>query len=428
MFYTAHMRQSYAQMLSELFQQQQLSVRDPLWKDIQLSYDFRKILHTPHMQKLGRIKQLGPTFHLYPGAVHTRLDHSLGVYHVSFLILISLLKQAASHKIELPCTSEGMKTFLCASLLHDIGHFPFAHSLKELPLKEHEAIAADLILNEQPLTQAIESAGLDPSLVAAIIDEDSVAAHDEIALYRSILSGTLDPDKLDYLNRDAFFCGVPYGTQDVSYISDKLTVVNGQLALDEKALGSVEHLLFSKYLMYRNVYWHTTTRSATAMIKKAVLCALSDGNLTKEALYSLDDEQFFLLPFDNKEGYSTLFHQVRNNSLYRCTYEKPYEENGSLEKRAHNLETRLGMETQIAGRLSQHGVAPHEVIIDFPESISFESEIPIVSADGSIHSFAELDQLFSNDISKVFTKSLRKFRIFTPAFVTQEQIQAALEY
>jgi HD superfamily phosphohydrolase len=410
-------------LLSELYQQQQVNIRDPLWKDIQISEAFRRILHTRQMQKLGRIKQLGPTFHLYPGAVHTRLDHSLGVYHVSFLILASLLKQASNKKIALPITSEGMKTFLCASLLHDIGHFPFAHSLKELPLKEHEAIAAELILTEKPLTDAILDANIDPVMVASIIDENRKTTNEEVTLYRSILSGTLDPDKLDYLNRDAFFCGVPYGTQDVSYITDKLTVVDDQLALDEKALSSIEHLLFSKYLMYKNVYWHKTTRSATAMIKKAVLCALSDGMLFSEQLYRLDDEQFFLLPFDQNKEYSSLFHLVRNNQLYHCMYEKPCED--ELKELAQNLEDRLSLESKLADRL---GIAPHQVIIDIPESISFESEIPIVKDDKTVHRFTELDQLFSHDIGKAFTKSLRKFRIFTPPFVTQEQVKAALEY
>jgi HD superfamily phosphohydrolase len=132
-------------LLASLLSNQTESIRDPLWKDIHLSRQLKRVFGVPCVQKLGRIKQHGPTFHLYPGAVHTRRDHSRGVYYGSSQILVGLLKQDKHSKTVTPFTEEGMQTFLCASLLHDIGHFPYAHSLKELPLKEHEQIAGDLV-------------------------------------------------------------------------------------------------------------------------------------------------------------------------------------------------------------------------------------------------------------------------------------------
>ncbi|WP_332446764.1 HD domain-containing protein [Sphaerochaeta sp.] len=419
------MQTSNAQLLYSLYSEQQTSIRDPLWKDIQLSHSMKQILLTPAVQKLGRIKQLGPTFHLYPGAVHTRLDHSLGVYHVSFLMLASLLKQAMQTNEQVPFTKEGMRTFLCASLLHDIGHFPFAHSLKELALQDHEHIAASLILENDRLRAAIAKAQLDPYLVAAVIDDQLSCEQEEILFYRRLLSGTLDPDKLDYLNRDAFFCGVPYGTQDVSYITDKLTIHQGNLALEEQALGSVEHLLFSKYLMYRNVYWHRTTRSATAMIKKAILTDLGDGMLEPQELYALDDEQFFLLPEKKTLHAHALLEAVRDNQLYRCVYEKPYEAEGVWEKQTNDLTNRSETETQLAERL---GIESLQLVIDIPEPIGFEADLPILGEDGSLSSFSALDHIFSYDIGMVFTKSLRKFRIFSPAFLSETEIKAALEF
>ncbi|MDN5333251.1 HD domain-containing protein [Sphaerochaeta halotolerans] len=409
------------ELLAALYRQQETTIRDPLWKDIKLSRAFKSIVLTPTVQKLGRIKQLGPTFHLYPGAVHTRLDHSLGVYHLGYSILQSL----CSHEQQLPITEEGALTFLCACLLHDIGHFPFAHSLKELPLTSHEEIASAMIREDKILHSAIEQAGLDPERVGSIIDEHQESDDEEVLLYRSILSGTLDPDKLDYLNRDAFFCGVPYGTQDVSYIVDRLVIAQGRLALQEEALGSVEHLLFSKYLMYRNVYWHTTTRSATAMIKKAVLASLADGSLLAEDLYGLDDEQFFSLPQKKHFTYSNLFSLVRDNQLYTAKFEKPFEEAGVLEKMNHDLFTRLSFERSIAKKL---GCDPSEIIVDIPEPISFEANLPILHENGSLSGFGEVDYVFSNDIGRVFTKSLRKFRIFTPHTLSSEALRRALEF
>lgn len=407
-------------LLASLLSNQTESIRDPLWKDIHLSRQLKRVFGVPCVQKLGRIKQLGPTFHLYPGAVHTRLDHSLGVYYVSSQILVGLLKQDKHSKTETPFTEEGMQTFLCASLLHDIGHFPYAHSLKELPLKEHEQIAGDLVEGDEILRRAIIEAGLSPARVAAIIDENRPNQDKEIKLYRRLLSGTLDPDKLDYLNRDAFFCGVPYGMQDVSYITDKLVVAEEKIALLEQALGSVEHLLFSKYLMYRNVYWHKTTRSATAMIKKAVLLSLSNQSLRPEQLYTLDDEQFSHLG----QKQSPLFGMVRDNQLYPCRYEKPFGQDSPKESRLLDLGARTRFEEELSGRL---GVPPHHLIIDIPEPISFESEIPILTEEGSLSSFSQLDQIFSHDIGRVFTKSLRKFRIFTHPSIRTEDLEAVLE-
>ncbi|MGH0051896.1 MAG: HD domain-containing protein [Sphaerochaetaceae bacterium] len=415
------MQYSNIKLLSTLHQQQETTIRDPLWKDIKFSRAFKAILLTPAVQKLGRIKQLGPTFHLYPGAVHTRLDHSLGVYHLGYSILKSLCNQDQY----LPITEEGALTFLCACLLHDIGHFPFAHSLKELPLTSHEEIACKMVQEDAQLSKAIKESGLDPWRVGAIIDEHEKTEEEELLLYRSILSGTLDPDKLDYLNRDAFFCGVPYGTQDVSYIVDRLTIAKDRLALREEALGSVEHLLFSKYLMYRNVYWHTTTRCATAMIKKAILSSLAAGTLQAENLYGLDDEQFFALPQKRHITYSNLFSLVRNNQLYTATFEKPYEADGILETQNKDLAKRLSFEESLAERL---GCAPSEIIVDIPEPISFEADLPILHGDGTLSAFGEVDYLFSSDIGKVFTKSLRKFRIFTPPTLSAYALRKALEF
>ncbi|WP_041384784.1 HD domain-containing protein [Sphaerochaeta pleomorpha] len=426
------MKSQTSHALSSLFASYDIRIRDPLWKDIHLSAAFKEIYLCPCVQKLGRIKQLGPTFHIYPGAVHTRLDHSLGVYHISHLILVSLLKKAIANGTETPITEEGMRTFLCAALLHDIGHFPFAHSLKELPLKSHESIASDLIQGDLQLKNAIGKAGCKPSAVADIIDTDRPCTDTEVLLYRSLLSGTLDPDKLDYLNRDAFFCGVPYGNQDVPYITDNLLLQNGCPALPVQSAGSVEHILFSKYLMYQNVYWHKLTRSATAMIKKAVIGALDDSVLSAEKLYILDDEQFFSLPEKISYAPFVLFSQVRDNNFLACRYEESFDASRKLDRDALSLMGRKTVEKRIYENLKQTGnysaLQEFEIIVDIPEPVSFETDLPLVQENGTCIPFGDYDTLFSADIGKVFTKSLRKTRIFTPSYVGKEAVREALEF
>ncbi len=424
------MNTSVAKKLSSLFTHYNVSIRDPLWKDIHLSEELKRIYLSPAVQKLGRIKQLGPTFHLYPGAVHTRLDHSLGVYHISYTILTNLLRQELSRGEETLLSEEGMRTFLCAALLHDIGHFPFAHSLKELPLRSHEAIAASLIQEDRQLHDAIVDSGCSPSLVASIIDESLPNSDNEIEFYRSLLSGTLDPDKLDYLNRDAFFCGVPYGMQDVSFITNHLMIFNNRPALPLSAIGSVEHLLFSKYLMYKNVYWHKRVRSATAMIKKALLSALMEGIIAPEDLYVLDDEQFFMLGDTVDHKPLSLFSQVRNNNMLSCRFEKDFDENQAFDRLVSSLHGRLVIEEKLWKKLRKNykSLELYQLIIDIPEPIMFESDIPLIDGEGSSIAFNLADTVFSQDVGKVFTKNLRKIRIFTPSYVTQDALWEALEF
>jgi HD superfamily phosphohydrolase len=264
-------------------------VRDPLWGNIFLSPALEALSESPPFAKLGRIRQLGPAHLVYPGATHTRRAHSLGVFHTAKRLAWALAVRGNLDFV----SREGLESYFVAALCHDLGHFPYAHSLKDLPLAKHEVLTAELLLTE-PLRSLAAASGADPDAAAAIVDEGRLGGDDrEIRFFRGLLSGVLDPDKLDYLNRDAFFCGVPYGMQDTEFILQRVGLgENDRLGVDERGLMSVESLLFAKYLMYRSVYWHKSVRSATAMIKKAVLLALKSGVLFPQELYGLDDDGF----------------------------------------------------------------------------------------------------------------------------------------
>lgn len=403
-----------------------ISIRDPLWKDIMLTQGFSKLYRLPVVQKLGRIKQLGPAFHVYPGAVHTRLDHSLGVYHVARLMLTSFLRSEQGAKL---LTRRGMLAFLAAAMLHDLGHFPYAHSLKELPLEEHEHLAAVIIQKDEQIRRTLEEIGCDVGQVCAIIDDSMPSSSAETSFYRALLSGTLDPDKLDYLSRDAYFCGIPYGVQDASYIIDRLALANRRPAVSSHALGSVEHLLFSKYLMYKNVYWHKGTRAATSMIKKALLTALMEGTITADELYGIDDEQFFRLPEVLHTPAFELVSRVKDNQLLSCRYERQYSETEPLHQRAKRLENRLECEGKLYAALSEAypQLKSWEVIIDIPEPISFESDIPVLDDNGTTRPFNKVDELFTEPVVQTFASTLRKVRIFGPDYVDASRLAAAVE-
>ena len=219
--------------------------------------------------------------------------------------------------------------------------------------------------------------------------------------------------------------------QDASYIIRHLFVTeHNVLAIPLDAIGSVEHLLFAKYSMYRNVYWHSTTRGATAMIKKAVHVAMRDGLFAESDLYDLDDESFAVLfsRFGDSEA-NLLFTRVRNNDLLVPLATVPFLTEHTYHQQVYRKPgERELLEQSIHTSLSKHypTLAEHEVIIDIPEDLSFESDIPIAVQDASIHPFSEVDELFSPQVVKAFTASLRKIRLYLPDHIEPNHAHLAL--
>ena len=401
-------------------------VKDPLWQSVAMTKEIKDLLEERDVQKLARIRQNGPSYHIYPGAVHTRLSHSIGVYHLGREILLSLSRKSD----ELPFTEKGIMSFLVACLLHDIGHFPYAHSLKELAIRDHEEIAADMILNHPSLNAAVIAAGAVPETVAAVIDKDQLTGDEETILYRSILSGTLDPDKLDYLSRDAYFSGLTYGKQDTDFIISSLALSDGRLALEREALASVEQILFSKYMMYRSLYWHKGVRAATCMIKKALTCALLDGSIKYDDLYYLDDNEFNTMCLNRIDRTPALIlvDMVEHNELLERKAVKEYTQGGAIEERAKKMDERELMERRIHRYLKRiyPTLSEYEVIIDIPEPINFESHIPVVDRNGECTEITDDDMVFTGEVSRMFQKKLRKVALYLPSYVDSSDAEEAL--
>jgi hypothetical protein len=383
-------------------------IRDVLWGHIYLTPELAALTKPEPFMRLYRILQLGPAYAVYPGASHTRAAHSIGVYHLARRILIDLANRGAASWL----SPAGAVSFLCAALLHDLGHFPYAHSLKELPLARHETLAAELILRE-PLRSLVAKTGADPAFTAAIVDvppDQGGESSGELGFYRSLLSGTLDPDKLDYLNRDARHCGVPYGAQDVDFILSRLQPSRERgVMIDGKGIPSVESVLFSKYLMYRAVYWHPTVRSATAMIKKALMAGLEDGAVKPEDLYDLDDAGLFALLARGSHPLFLLGEEVRSGRFFTPVAEIPFDE--AAHRNLLDIRGRSRHEQALAAELSRPGKPlPREaLIIDIPEPVSFETGL-YVSDEGC--DFSQSSSVFNPALVDSLVKSLRIIRIF----------------
>lgn len=380
--------------------------RDPLWGTILFPTEFLDILSSPEFVKLSRILQLGPTHLVYPGATHTRRAHSIGVFSMAARVLKAVAPFAGDQ-----VTPEGARAFLAAALCHDVGHFPYAHSLKELPLEEHEALTARALTG--PMAAALEKAGADPAQAAAIVDVKSPAVGTGTALYRSLLSGVLDPDKLDYLNRDAWACGVPYGVQDTEYMLRHIVLdEEGRPGVDDRGVMAVESVLFSKYQMYRAVYWHKGVRAPTAMVKKAVIEALRTGAVDSADLYGLDDSGFYALLSASGRDPEGLVRSVFDGRIFPSCYEAPYDETIPAQRKAAHLVTRAAVEKELAEAVSARTGRPCRLVVDLPEPLSFETSMNVA---GTGRKFSESATVFRPEVVRGFSHSLRVLRVFCDA-------------
>jgi HD superfamily phosphohydrolase len=377
-------------------------VRDVLWGHIYMTDELAQLTESAPFIRLCRIFQLGPVYLTYPGATHTRASHSIGVYHLGRRLLQNLVERSVSW-----LTPEGVKSFLAACLLHDLGHFPYTHSLKELALASHEALTGAIILKE-PMKTLVGNTGADPRLTAAIIDKEMPGSETELLFYRKLLSGALDPDKLDYLNRDARYCGVPYGAQDVDFILSRLNPDKERgVDIDSRLIPNVESVLFSKYLMYRIVYWHRQVRSATAMIKKALIKGLENRQILGEDLYNLDDTSLFAL-IGEKTG-DPLLKSVREGRIFTAIAEIPAAQINFSVIGEIGFRTRL--EEQFAVELNKKGIKINgdELIIDIPEPVSFETGLFVTDEE---RNFNESSSAFKTETVNSFIQTLYTVRIF----------------
>ncbi len=415
------------QLIKHLNEDYTEPIRDPVWKHIYLSKPLLKITELPVFQKLNDIKQLGPTFLIYPGATHTRFNHSLGVFHIARKIITQFILKSK----DIHFTLEDIKAFLCSALLHDIGHYPYAHSLKELNVKDHEKLTADIIISSEQLKRIIQNElKVSPDYTASIIDINrGYKKAPNLNLFRRILSGVLDPDKLDYLNRDAYFCGVPYGIQDIDFIANEIYPDKKTgICISNKGLASVENILFSKYLMYRNIYWHKKVRIITAMIKKAMYMGLENKIINPQDLYDLNDHEFL----SKMKGLSykpfKIIEAASLKQLYYPAYSIPFSEDNPLHKQLQDLTYRYDFELKIAEKLSNNlkrQIRPEQIIIDIPESISFEIDLSII--DGSSEfSYNESDSVFNESTVKGFCSTLRHISLLVDKHFTEEIVKINL--
>jgi hypothetical protein len=236
------------------------------------------LLEHPYLQRLRRIKQLGLTSFVYPGATHTRFQHALGAVYLMGQAIDSIRQKGTT------VTEEEAEAAIAAILLHDIGHGPFSHALEEsiIPGLSHEDLSKALMLNLNE-----EFGGL---LNLAL---DIFNNHHPKRFLHQLVSGQLDMDRMDYLMRDSFYAGVAEGTIGTERIIKMLNVVDDQLVVEAKGIYSIEKFLIARRLMYWQVYFHKTVIAAEnlllQLLRRAKAIAAADP-----LLYATDPLGYFL--------------------------------------------------------------------------------------------------------------------------------------
>ena len=367
-----------------------------------------KVLDSEPFQRLRYVRQLGHAYLVYPGATHTRFEHALGTYHLARRAL-SLLNERG----ELDSVSADERALArLGALLHDIGHYPFSHALEEAGLKSHESMATRH-LEHPDIVEAISGIDLPDtaSRITALIRGESDSP------LQGLISGALDLDKIEYLTRDARMCGVPYGTVDVDRLLNSLTMVTldgrSVVGVHEKGVSALESLLFAKYQMYRNVYWHHAVRSATAMFKRAVRGALERGLVTENTIATSTDEELVdLLRREDPTGLTTL---LRKRKLFKRALDLPAA--AVSDRHGIWISSRPDLVERLEDRLARElGLEPGRLLIDFPhkpEMLSFD--LPVLTRDGRVDSLeGEVGRSLVGlrQIADELHTTARRFRVF----------------
>ncbi len=369
-------------------------VRDPLWNTIRLDATAVRIIDTQAFQRLRYIRQLGFAHLVYPGATHTRFDHALGVYHLTITAIRSLKE---TRRMPGDVGDEALLVPY-AALLHDIGHYAFSHALEELESDllpgDHEAISARFF-DSPELNDALATIGPDagPKIHALIRGKSDNPLG-------GLVAGSLDLDKMEYLRRDARFCGVPYGEVDVDRLLQGITILTdpatgrAEVGVHEKAVAALESLLFAKYQMFRNVYWHHAVRAASSLYKRIVDEAVRDRILDPEELVGpTDEELIFETTRRVQESDSPIAEKLATRWLPALRARKLPKR--ALEVTAAELGDRVvedwvisdtAMKRAVEDQLAEEvGLEPGEVVIDFPaKRAMFQLDLLIERRTGQV--------------------------------------------
>lgn len=346
-------------------------IRDSVYGDIRLNEIEVEVMDNPQFQRLRRIKQLGLISLIYPGANHTRFEHSIGTMHIASKL---------ADKLDL--NQEDKELVRISALLHDIGHGPFSHVSEGVLSFPHEELTKYVIKNTA--IRDIVEKKFDINKIIEIINGEGK--------FGPIVSGELDADRMDYLLRDSHYTGVAYGIIDYERIISNLNL-NKHLSLDIKGVQAAEGALVSRYFMYPSVYQHHTTRIVNSMFRRGLKKLIDSGVINENDMYKYDDADIIGI-FRNSEGYpKEIMERLDNRNIFKRVKTIRLDNFKTPEKlyKIENKELRKA-EEEIA---MDYDIDKDYVILNIAEYPRFDEMKTEVSVDGKLYPLTEISNIIA---------------------------------
>jgi len=361
-------------------------IRDSIHGNIEFDDFFSHLLDVPELQRLSGIKQLGLAHLVFPGAHHTRLEHSFGAFHLATKISVSM---------ELPTFEK--HHLMCAALLHDVGHGPFSHTLESLLRNRFNVDHVDLtkqlikgtydifhdhersfLASHHTVPEILEQYEMDTDIITQIIS----GTYQDHPYLAQLLNSVIDVDQIDYLLRDAYYTGVSYGMIDSQRFIQTLEIYDENLAIDRKGVGVVENVLMARALMYSSVYFHKTVRIAELMLSKSLELI---PEMSPYEYFKMNDGELFS-DLNNKHPFQKeILVRLKYRQLFKQAYELPaYKKNETHALILRDLEDPKNREQKEKELSETLNIPEGYIIIDVPERDLLQAEPRIQETNISI--------------------------------------------
>ncbi|OGD45453.1 hypothetical protein A3K79_05965 [Candidatus Bathyarchaeota archaeon RBG_13_46_16b] len=336
-------------------------IKDPVHGYVYITEQEKEVIDSYPVQRLHRLRQLAGSEYVYPGANHTRFEHSIGVMYLASRVV-------ENSGISQHINEDEARLVKIAGLLHDVGHGPFSHVFEHLLDKElgktHEDLTTWIIENSE-LKEILRRNGYHPEEVGKLAV--GRLHKPQKAFLDQVISSAVDVDKQDFIVRDTHHTGAEYGFVDIFRLIHALDVLGGNLAVDLGALSALESLIIARMESFRSIYFHRVGRAAQIMLAMAMERANGELGFTRFKTpdeYMAMDDYTVWTALKNCKKSNAIIRDLERRRLLKCAYERTFYEKDTMVSNIFGREThRTQLQTDIAEKA---GIAAEEVIIDVP--------------------------------------------------------------
>ena len=401
-------------------------IKDPVHGYVYITQEEKTIIDSYPVQRLHRLRQLAGAEYVYPGANHTRFEHSVGVMYLAGMVI-------SNPNISQHVNEDETEIIRIAALLHDVGHGPFSHVFEYLLTKNLDKTHEDLttwIIQKSELSDIIKKAGYSPQEIGELAV--GKLHKPKKAFLDQIISSTVDVDKQDFIVRDTYHTGAEYGYIDIFRLIYTLDVLGENLAVEIGALSALESLLIARIESFKSIYFHRVGRAAQIMLAMAMDKANEELGLTRfktpEQYLAMDDYTVYTMLKNCKKS-KNIINDLENRRMLKCAYEKTFYEKDTM---VSNIFSRENYRRQLQLEIAEEAnVETNVVMIDVPTVPSVPYEHSVLTESMEIPVFyktpegKKIPQRLS-EISKIF-ETLRGFMNILRVYTTAEEREKVSE-